>query len=132
MVIASRMFVSLSSPPSLSFSLSFSSRLLPSTHYPPFDRVQTRSLQTAHHCCAIPRRYTARVRREWIPTLVTIDFKPNLIGFSRGTRAGVGNHQGIHANQRIGVSYEPPKKFASDLSVKRTDEKRMFVSKNGL
>jgi len=56
--------------------------------------------------------------REWILMLVTIDFKPDLIGFSRGTRAGVGNHQWIHANQRIEVSYEPPKKFVNDLPVK--------------
>lgn len=66
----------------------------------------------------------ARVHREWIPAPVAIDFKPDLIGFSRGTWAGVGNHQRIHANQRIGVTYEPPKKFASDLPVKRTDGRK--------
>jgi len=72
MVIASRTSV----PLSLSLS--------PSTRYPPFDRIQTRSLQTAHHRRAAPRRYTACVRREWILASVTIDFKPDLIGFSRG------------------------------------------------
>lgn len=52
-----------------------------------------------------------------------IDFKPDLIGFSRGERVGVGNHQ------RIGISYEPRKNFVNDLSVKRPEEKGLFMSK---